>query len=301
MYAMGGKTFDLTDAILDLLRRIDEGRKTVSETQNVKDRCMSTFADRDKAGQLVKELQSQMASLDDLAKSQAKAELDRQISEFQKLNDDASSHWREFIETIAFLGPFSRDISLLLERLPLTPEWDAYRQAVECLNMTDRDSWTDPPANGAVETLEMRLREMLDLAIRTERGQVRRFDPFPTPNGALWKDVSITFISEHRVQIAVLSVTHARNYAEMGFEDRRGGGGKPDSAWELLKLIAEAGGKIEKPIDFKRPGWSKVEKQAQAIRAGLKKLFSIPGDPLPFRRHGYETEFHIKLGDSIEY
>jgi hypothetical protein len=171
MYAMGGKTFDLTETILDLLRRIDEGRKTVRETQKFKDRCMNTFADRDKAGQLVNELQSKMASLDEPAKSQANAELDRQMSEFQKLNDESSRQWLQFNETIAFIGPFSRDVLLLLERLPLKPEWDAYRQAVGCLNVIDREFWTDPPTNSPLETLEMRLREMLDLAGGTQVGR----------------------------------------------------------------------------------------------------------------------------------
>jgi hypothetical protein len=272
---MSGKTFDLTEIISDLLRRIDEGRKTVRETQNVSDDFRRTYANRDKARQLLNELQSKMVSLDEPAKSQAKAEFDRHMSEFQKLDDESSRLSLQLNETIAFIGPFSKDVLLLAERLPLKPEWDAYRQVVGRLNVC---------------------------AIWTGRGQVRRFEPFPTPNGAFWKDVSITFISEHRVQIAVLSVTQTRNYAEMGFEDRRGGVGKPDSAWERLKLLAETAGKIERPVDFKRPGWPKVEKQAQAIRAGLRELFSIPGNPLPFRKHiGYEAEFNIKLGNSIEH
>ena len=90
MYAMGGKTFNLTETILDLLRRIEEGRKTVRDTQHVKDRSERTFAARNKARQLLNELQSKMASLAEPAKSQAKAELDRQMSEFQKLDDEAS-------------------------------------------------------------------------------------------------------------------------------------------------------------------------------------------------------------------
>ena len=135
---------------------------------------MNAFADRDKARHILNELQSKMVSLDEPAKSQAKAELDRKSSGFQKLNDESSRHWLQLMETIAFMGPFSKNVLLLLERLPLKPEWDAYRQAVGCLNVADRDSWTDPPANSVLETLEMRLREMLDLAGGTQPGQVPR-------------------------------------------------------------------------------------------------------------------------------
>lgn len=243
-----------------------------------------------------------MGSLDEPAKSQAKAEFDHQVAEFQKLLDESILLWPQSNETTAFIDPFSKDVLLLLERLPLEPKWNVYRQAVGCLDVSLYRSWTDPPADSALKTLEMRLRDMLNLAIRTQRGRVRRFEPFPTPDGALWKDVSITFISEHRVRIAILSVTQTRNYAEMGFEDQRGGGGKPNSAWELLRLLAKSTGRIERPVDFKRPGWPKIEKQVQAVRAGLRGLFSIPGDPLPFRkRSAYEAEFEIKLGNSVEH
>ena len=40
--------------------------------------------------------------------------------------------------------------------------------------MPDRGSWKDPPASPALETLEMRLRQMLDLAVQTQPGQVPR-------------------------------------------------------------------------------------------------------------------------------
>ncbi len=298
---MGTKTFDLVETISDLLQRIDEGRKTVRETQNVSDDFWRACAHRDKAAQLLSELVLKVASLGGPAQSQAQAELDRQRSELQKLNDDSSRLWLQLNETVAFIGPFNNDVSLLLERLPLKPEWDVYRQAVGRLGVGDRGSWTDPPTNSALETLEMRLREMLDLAVRTQPGQVRRFEPFPTPDGATWKDVSITFISEHRVQIAVLSVTQPRHFAEMGFGDQRCSGGKPNSAWACLSVLAAGGGRIERPAHFQRSGWTKVEKQVQFVRASLRELFGISGEPLRFRKgSGYEAQFKIKRARSYE-
>lgn len=298
---MGAKPFDLGATISDLLSRIEEGRKAVRDSQYISDNFWTAAAKRDKAFQRMNELQVMMASPVEPALSEARAELDRQVSERGKLVTEADNLWRELIEASVFLGPFSDDVLLLLGRLPLKPEWDVYRQAVGNINVRGRGSWTDPPDSPALDTLEMRLQEMLDLAIRTTRGKVRGFDTFPA-QGATWKDVSITFTSDHRIQITVLSVTETRSYAETGFEDRRGRGSKPDSAWACLKILAEAGGRIERPVDFNRREWPKIEKQVQAIRARLRALFRISGDPLPFRKGShYEAQFKIKLGDSVQH
>jgi hypothetical protein len=301
-YAMGTKLFDLIETISDLRSRIEEGRRKVKETQHISDSFQTAVANREKAFQRMSELQVTMASRVEPARNEAKAELDRQASERATLVAEADDLWRQLTEANGFLCPINDDLLLLLGRLPLTPEWEAYRQALERLNVRGRGSWTDPPENPALDTLEMRLQEMLDLATRTTPGKVRRLDPLPTPEDALWKDVSLTLVSEYRVQIAIRSVTQTRNYSEMGFEDRRGGGGKPDSVWACLTLLAKSAGRIERPVDFNRRGWPKIEKQVQAIRARFRALFRISGDPLPFRNSShYEAEFKIKLGDSYQH
>jgi hypothetical protein len=302
--AMGTKAFDLAETISDLLKRIDEGRKIVRETQNVSDKFWRVHANREKAAQLVNELLLKAVPPDEPAQSQAKAELARQVSERQRLTDKSNRLWRQFTEPYAFfLSSFSKHLSLLLERLPLKPEWDVYRQAVGRLGVGDRGSWTDPPANAALETLEMRLREMLDLAVRTQRGQIPRVEPFPTPDGATWKDVSITFISDLRVQIAVLGVTDTRNYAEMGFADNRGGKGlKPTAAWACLRQLAENAGTVERPKGFKS-NRIQLEKQIQSVRSRLRKLFQVNDDPFePFRAvKAYKARFSAKCADSYSY
>jgi hypothetical protein len=87
---MGTKTFDLAETISDLLKRIDKGRKTVRETQNVSDDLCRAYANRDKADQLLTELRRKVASSDEPAQKQAKAELNRQESKRQKLNDESN-------------------------------------------------------------------------------------------------------------------------------------------------------------------------------------------------------------------
>jgi hypothetical protein len=174
MYAMGGKTFDLAGTISDLLRRIEEGRKAIRETQNVRDDFHRICAKRDEAYRRFQELQIAMVSLDEPAKSKAKAEFDRQVTAYGKLSDESSRQRIEYNETMAFILPFSKDVSLLAERLPLTAEWDAYRLYIRDVDVMAEGAWWEPPSNQALQTLEIRLREMLDRAGGTQAADAPR-------------------------------------------------------------------------------------------------------------------------------
>lgn len=117
---------------------------------------------------------------------------------------------------------------------------------------------------------------------------------FPTPAGAGWADVSLRFTSEFQAQITVAGRTEVRNYAEMGFEDRRRE--IPDSAWELLRKFAENGGTIGNSQQANGAPWPVVEKRVQILRKRLRQLFQIPDDPFePYRRAKcYRAKFHIE-------
>ena len=54
---MGAKPFDLIETISGLLRRIDEGRKIVTETEYINDNFQIAFANREIASQRIDELQ----------------------------------------------------------------------------------------------------------------------------------------------------------------------------------------------------------------------------------------------------
>lgn len=296
--------FDLIETISDLLGRIDEGRAAARETQKASDDFNTACAERDNALELSQELLYKVRAMkeEDPARSQAMADYEHQRAKYEKLKGESDSLCVQFQETNAFFDAFGKELFLLLERLPLGPDWDVSRPAVRSLNVSHWGAWIDSPTSPDLATLEIRLTQMRDLAIRTLRAGARRIDPFPTPDDANWNDMSITFVSEHRVRIAVLTVTQTRSYAEMGFEDQRGGGGKPDSAWACLKVLAQSAGRIERPAELKRPGWPKVEKQVQAVRARLKEIFGIPGDPLPFRKPGgYQAQFKIEVRKSYHH
>ena len=172
---MSGTTFDLVATISDLLKRIDAGRKAFRETQYIRDAFQTTYENRDKASDLATKLQHEMLSLDGPKRIQAQEEFDRQMAEFHRLVGESNRQWPLSKATTALIEPFHKDVLLFLERLPLGRKWKKYRQAVEHLGIGDYGSWADPPANPALDLLEMRLREMLDLARGTQprRGEQR--------------------------------------------------------------------------------------------------------------------------------
>jgi hypothetical protein len=121
-------------------------------------------------------------------------------------------------------------------------------------------------------------------------------------SGADWATIEILFLSDERVQIRNGVHTETRNYAELGFADRRierGKEAKPNLAWVILRALAEQNGIIR---DGSKTGvaWPKVEKRMQFIRKALRKHFGIAADPVPFvAGTGYEASFKIGCGPSF--
>lgn len=137
---------------------------------------------------------------------------------------------------------------------------------------------------------------------------------------ASWQDIEIWFLGDHRVEIRAGAKNETRNYAELGFADRRAKRGqqpKPNQAWMILRKMAENNGivragattvgvfqKTEKRVLTRelasnsragsRAVWSKVEKRIGEIRRALKGHFGITTDPVPFvRGTGYQAAFKI--------
>jgi hypothetical protein len=120
-----------------------------------------------------------------------------------------------------------------------------------------------------------------------------------------WEDLEIRFLSEERVQVSAPGRLETRNYAEMGFLDRRSG--QPTLGWGALRLLAEHHGTIS---SGRQAGikWAGVEKRVQEIRKRLRELHPAPGDPLPFINNdehagkvsGYEARFRIVCSPSYE-
>jgi hypothetical protein len=123
---------------------------------------------------------------------------------------------------------------------------------------------------------------------------------FPTPPNAGWLDVKIEFLSDERIQVTVKNVTETRNYAEMGFDDRRTQ--KPDLAWLLLRRFAEHQGTISSEIEA-GDRWVKVEPRVAKIRKRLRGLFGLDSDPFaPYRdTQSYRAKFRITWARSFNH
>jgi hypothetical protein len=117
-----------------------------------------------------------------------------------------------------------------------------------------------------------------------------------------WTDLTICFVSDERVEVLVVGKpAETRNYAEMGFADRRSKKAtKPIRAWTVLKSLTERQGKIPKAAGSS--GWPKIEKRVEEIRERLKQLYECDDDPIPFvPGEGYQANFQVTKSPSYNY
>ena len=155
-----------------------------------------------------------------------------------------------------------------------------------------------------VKELVLRVSEVLNSSAGQrnvrEKEQRHEVGRLPIPDGTTWDDVSIRFTSEQRVQVLVRKISiESRNYAEMGFEDRRSR--KPNAAWLFLLRFGQNRGMIRTGQDAGIE-WRKVEKRVQELRQHLENLFGIRTDPFYTSRggKGYRTRFRIEYGPSFD-
>ena len=112
-----------------------------------------------------------------------------------------------------------------------------------------------------------------------------------------WEDVDIRFTDDFHIQITRGSETEVKSYASLGFEDRRKGerGSKPTNGWEVFKLLARKGGRL----DIKDDRRTVIEKAVQVIRKKLRFAIGISGSPIMWNRKDrcYETKFRLSYPD----
>src|ERR1019366_3330445 len=130
---------------------------------------------------------------------------------------------------------------------------------------------------------------------------VRGVDMPAQPSGAeavTWDAIEISFLSDERVQIRNGANRETLNYAEFGFQDARNG--KPNRAWEALRVLAAQRGIIGDAATVGK--WPEFEKRVQEIRKVLRKHFGISADPIPFvevEGTGYQVLFKISCSPSF--
>jgi hypothetical protein len=114
-----------------------------------------------------------------------------------------------------------------------------------------------------------------------------------------WEDIEISFLSDHRVQITIGDRKETRNYEELGFRDKRGGG-KPNQGWGILRALAQAGGSIPDSARNSRD-FVAMGKRIERMRKTLMDHFGISSDPVPLvPNQGYRCRFKVGCAPSFD-
>lgn len=155
--------------------------------------------------------------------------------------------------------------------------------------LPDRDSYV----NAKIYIARLLLSQAKKTGTQTQKNTIDKIIPFPTPSGAKWSELKISFLDEENVSITIKTITKRVNYAEMGFKDKRTS--KPNKSWKVLLGFALTCGQLNK-YDTKEKG--KIEKSIQRLEEALIKYFNIGGDPIPYIEEpeykGYRTDFIIE-------
>ncbi len=125
---------------------------------------------------------------------------------------------------------------------------------------------------------------------------------FPTPAGATWEDVCLTF-SEQVVCIEVKGVRRTLTFQEAGFEERRRHNA-PNRLWTLLRAFALHGGVL--PFDspsMARSTRVNLKQYVTELGQQLALLMQIAGRPFKDSRRTrrYETRFRIATSDGVRF
>ena len=128
----------------------------------------------------------------------------------------------------------------------------------------------------------MRVVPLVLAAALGETRTPRRAEPpmsFPTPPGAMWREVDIRFLDTQTVAVRVGAATGRFTYAQMGMADGRTA--NPTKQWELLHLLAESHGRIDWG---NRHATRLLKKRVERLVADLRAFFGIEdGTPIEYR------------------
>ncbi len=174
MNPMDSTELDLVAVVRDLLRRMEEGRRSIKAQSQVIAGFWKTAKLRDEADQRRNELLSRALPEEELARCAAETERARAQAEYERLDKEATGLWFQFTPTLEFIGPFVNAVALLADRLPLTPRWDPYVAELRRLRVNRLDAWTEQPAIADLALLERRLKEIALLATQRPDGSRRK-------------------------------------------------------------------------------------------------------------------------------
>lgn len=110
---------------------------------------------------------------------------------------------------------------------------------------------------------------------------------FPLPEGARWEDITFYYVDGHRlgVQRGAGGASQLVAYSDVGMMSRKDR--EPTRAWQILCEICHQG--TCKPASYHAD-----KAQISALRAALRRLFGLAGDPfLPFDGEAWRPRFRV--------
>ncbi len=159
-------------------------------------------------------------------------------------------------------------------------------------------------------TLGLRREDVEDLA---ETLNKELAEEKPTPSApkaervqADWKDLTITFLSDNRVQMKIgdrmLSSCNCEELQDAGFWDRHAQ--RPTKAWDALRLLAEGNGTRSTSFEDRRHVEIRMSEMRKKLRAYLTSegIEISDSDPLPYDKHTrtYTATFTIGVGTNFK-
>jgi hypothetical protein len=99
-------------------------------------------------------------------------ELEAMNERLEHLQEQKSAAWDEYQRVRGPIRKFVTDLNLVLERLPLVPEWTEFKTALLLLRCDRSEAWMAPPRIPDLESVAFRLEEMLGLVQSLPNGKV---------------------------------------------------------------------------------------------------------------------------------
>ena len=191
LYVMPRGTFNLIRAISNLLREIGKFRKKLKASRKFAREFRVANARYNAAFEKQSEMLRAPLPEEQPARRVAEVQRNQQFSKVEKLRQKNDNRWKLYTASTGFIGVFLGKVELVLQRLPLTPQWRPFPDEIRRLRIGALGSWVKMPPNRDLETLEIRLKGMVDLARASANKAGSRLlqapptgVPSPTPGSA---------------------------------------------------------------------------------------------------------------------
>jgi len=163
-------TFNLVRELVKLQRAIPGFRRKLEASRPLARKFRATRAGFDAVVEKLNKMQQTPLPSDGAALEAEVARRKRQSLKIEKLNKRVlAKRWQRFTASTDFIRTFVDQLELVLQGLPLTSEWRPFSEEVRRLRIMKLGSWGESLPTQDLETLEIRLKEMVDLARATAK------------------------------------------------------------------------------------------------------------------------------------